>query len=186
MSFKKCEKLIAPRTLKRVCGSWTRVVESTAGLSCMICPRNNAACERPDLPTLLATSLYVLPECAHEAVRALCILEGTGVALGCVGVHRRHRLDRLSRRDRAGLVRAAHPTRDNSAFFESHALAGIRCAHHVSHAGGDVLVAGFYPHLCDLGRQERACRQAPGADSRCPAVGTDFRFHFGDHRFFLV
>ena len=64
--------------------------------------------------TLLASSSSVLRECADETLRALRLSARTGVALGRAGVHRGHRPDRLSRRDRARPVRAADAARDRA------------------------------------------------------------------------
>src|SRR5580700_11380672 len=97
MSLRKCEKLIAPRTLKRVCAPWMLAPEGAVRLSCIMC--------------LLASSLPVLRECVDEAFRALCLSQRVHLALGRARLHRGDRPDRLPGRGRTRLVRAADPAR---------------------------------------------------------------------------
>src|ERR1700736_5579333 len=106
MSLRKCEKLIAPRTSKRVSpprDAAAAVVAMLFSISCF--ERSAGSCRR--LRTLLASSLSVLRECADETFRAPCFFAQARNALGRARVHRRHRLDRVSRGDGSGGVSPA-------------------------------------------------------------------------------
>src|SRR5258706_12673760 len=98
MSLRKCEKLMAPRTLKRVCvacaADGAAALGAAAGMLFSI------------TRTLLATSSTVLRECVDEPLRTLCLSPRPPVSLGRAGVHRRDRLDPLSGRDVEGVVRS--------------------------------------------------------------------------------
>ena len=172
MSLRKCEKLIAPRTLKRVCAVSMPAPEGAVRLSCMMC--------------LLASSSSVLRECVDEAFRAIRLSERVHLALGRARLHRRDRPDRLPGRGCTGLVRAADPARGLAPVAGSRAFAGICRAHHIAHARGALPVAGLYSDIRNLGRQERACRQAAGAHSRHFAVRTHPGFHIDYKRLLPV
>src|ERR1035441_9391025 len=141
MSLRRCEKLIAPRILKRICAAAVLADELFAKLFVMTAARS--------LATLLASSLSVLRECGHETLRALCIFARIRLALGHFSVHRRHRIDGLFGRNRARSVRAPDSARNRAPFARSGASARVRRANDFSHARGAVLLACLYAHLCD-------------------------------------
>src|SRR5258708_33834854 len=92
MSLRKCEKLNAPGRLKRVVATGTIAGESAAKLFAMVLKLSPFADYlHSGLRTLLATSLYVLREFAHETLRALCLFARFCLSLWRAGVLRRDR-----------------------------------------------------------------------------------------------
>ena len=166
--------------------------EDSKARACALCPRLRVSRQtilhgsRSELSTLLATCSAVLRECAHESLRAVCLSQGTGLALGRAGIHRGHRLDRIPRRDRARPVRAADPTRGLAALARSRPSAGVRGADHLPHARSAARFAGLHADVRNLGREERARGKTPGTHTRHFTVGADSRFHFHYKRIFPV
>ena len=178
MSLRKCEKLIAPSTLKRVRVRARVRLRMPAKLCCMSRARMMRVSDHAAYPT----SYFDRLSCENAPMNRFepyVFLRGPRVALGRAGVHRRHRPDRLSRRDRARPVRAAVPARGDR-----------RCRSIPSHLpeyaarttfrmlAALFLLAGVHADLRDLGGEERARRQAAGAHPRHSAVGADSGFHF--------
>src|ERR1700751_1368844 len=102
MSFKKCDTLKAPSTLKRARNSSPTPSVTAATLFAM---------ETLYLEVVLATCASVLREWLDESHRTLCVPPRTRLALGRSGIHRRHRTHRVSRRNLARPVRPADATR---------------------------------------------------------------------------
>src|ERR1700730_2860380 len=93
MSLRKCEKLMAPRTLKRVASvSVAARVVTPMLLSIHVLKAR----------TLLVRSSPVLRECGDETIRTLRLPARACDSLGRAGVRRRHRPHRIPRRDFAG------------------------------------------------------------------------------------
>src|SRR3982075_2677020 len=165
MSLRKCEKLMAPKTLNRVLVAWAAAGESAVRLFSI---------------SGYPTSYFVAcPERMRRgSFRTLCFSARPRISLGRAGVHRRARTDRLFGRDVTGSVRAAVAARNNAAVARSDSFAGIRGTHDVPHVGRARPLAGVHPDLRDLGGQERAGRQAVGADPGYSAIGPDPGLHF--------
>src|ERR1700721_1298374 len=105
MSLRKCEKLMAPRTLKRVCVACAAEGAPALGSAAVMLFSIT--------PTLLATSSTVLRECVDEPLRTLCLSPRPRVSLGRAGVHRRDGLYLRSGGDVAGVVFPAVGGREN-------------------------------------------------------------------------
>src|ERR1035441_2596261 len=137
MSLRKCEKLSAPKTLKRV-GAWATAAESAVIVfsigayptsKCITCPARMR----------------------HGTFRTVCLSSRPRVSLGRAGVHRRDRVDRIPGRDVARVIRPAVATCHNTAVARSDPFARVCGAHHISDVGGAVSVAGVHFDLRHLG-----------------------------------
>src|SRR5271166_3394918 len=169
MSLRKCEKLMAPNTAKRVGAASAAGCESAVKLLSI------------NQTSLLATSRPVLRECDGESLRSR-LSSQPHVSLGRAGIHRRARPDRLFGRDIAGFVRPPVAARYNAAVARPDSSARICGPHHVSHVGGPRSLADIHPDVRDLGGQERASRQTAGPDPGYSTIGADFGFHFNYSR----
>src|ERR1700692_4110759 len=125
MSLRKCEKLMAPKTLKCVRAGAAAMSGAAAvklfsittyptskKLFCLVSFVDQSRAKRDGK---LATSSAVLREWPDGSLRPLCLSPRSCISLGRAGVHRRDRVDRLLGRDLARPVRPAVATRADAA-----------------------------------------------------------------------